>query len=144
MALASNELYSSTTRGALPNFAVGSPDGIKVVNFANSAGAETIAPMTPVAYDTSTNNWKVWTDGGANGTGDIRGFLIGTEYGADPVTGITLDATDEVIGTVMIDGTIDYNSIVLPSGETENNLKAALQSGLRERGIIVANLENFR
>lgn len=103
--------------------------------FANVTGGPTLPLGTPVTYDTSAAKWKVWTDGGANGTGTIRG-LVWPEA-------IVLDATEDVIGQVMLEGRAHYEDIALPSGEDQADLDAALRVGdpsLRELGIHVEGL----
>ena len=72
----------------------------------------------------------------ASGTNVIRGFVW--------PDAITLVAASEVIGNVLLEGEIHYDDIVLPSGESETVLKAALQSGCRERGLIIQGLASFR
>lgn len=141
MALKTNELYAESSPRSLPKY-----NSTLTVpkNFGPDAGTPTLAPLTPVAFNTATNKWVVWTNGGANGTGTISGFLIGSDYGVDPREGITLDAADDTIGNVMMRGEIDYNSIVLPSGELEANLKTALRSGPRALGLDILNLDQVR
>lgn len=53
---------------------------------------------------------------------------------------IQLSASGEVLGNVMMAGQAHYDDIVLPSGETQSDLAAALKSGLRERGITIKGL----
>lgn len=100
------------------------------------SGSGTLERLTPVAYNTSTNKWTVWTDGGANGTGDIRGFIW--------PDAVDLDADDDVLAQVMLAGRVHYEDIVLPYGEAEADLKAALRSGPRELGLIIEGLDQVR
>lgn len=72
----------------------------------------------------------------SNGADVIRGFLH--------PDALTLAAAEEVLGQVMLEGTIHYEDIPLPAGETVADLKAALRSGLRERGIHVQGLTEVR
>lgn len=102
-----------------------------------AAGTDKLAVGTPVAYDTSTNTWKVWSHGAANGVGEIRGFVYPKP--------IQLVSGKEVLGVVMLAGEIHYDDIVLPSGETEANLKADLRAdAVRERGLWITGLDQVR
>lgn len=107
---------------------------IEVKTLANAAGGPTLPVGTPLAFNTSTNKWVVWTNGGANGTGTISGFLWPDD--------ITLDATDDVLAPVMLMGRVSHDDVPVPSGETQNNLTAALKAAsLREKGIIVTGVD---
>lgn len=72
----------------------------------------------------------------ANGTNVIRGFVW--------PDAITLDSDEEVLGQVLVAGTVHYDDIALPSGETIPSLQTACRSGLRERGIHVQGLSQVR
>jgi hypothetical protein len=48
---------------------------------------------------------------------------------------------EDVQGHVVMAGRIHYDDIVLPSGETQSVLDAALQSGPREKGLFIYGLE---
>lgn len=100
------------------------------------SGSGTLAVLTPIAFNTSTNVWVVWTNGGANGTGTISGFVWSDD--------VVLDSDEEVLGNVLLEGKIHYDDIVLPGGELEADLQTALRSGLRDKGIIVQGLTQFR
>lgn len=100
------------------------------------SGSGTLAVLTPIAFNTSTNVWVVWTNGGANGTGTIGGFVWSDD--------VVLDSDEEVLGNVLLEGKIHYDDIVLPGGELEADLQTALRSGLRDKGIIVQGLTQFR
>ena len=133
MALGDNELFSSNTEAAkLRVF----PEGAtQPKTFA--VGAVTIAPGTPVAYDTVAETWQVFEEGGANEIDIIRGFVW-----PDP---IVLDAADEVLGQVMLRGRIHRDDVQLPAGELQADVDAAMQAPLRANtGIIVEGLEKFR
>ena len=125
-----NEQYSSSTQGKRLRV---QPTVVQPKTFA--AGSGTLAPLTPIAYNTSTNKWVVWTSGGANGTGTIRGFV-----GLDAVV---LDAANEVLGNVILGGIIHYEDIVLPSGESAGNLKTALTGTVRQLGFTIQGLEKW-
>ena len=101
-----------------------------------AAGSGTLARLTPVAYNTSTDKWVAWTNGGANGTGTISGFLNEE---------VTLDASDELIANVILTGKIHAADVALPSGESQGNLDTALKAAsLREKGMIVQGLVNVQ
>jgi len=134
MAFADNELFESPVE--VKSFPSVIAEKIQPKTFAGEAGADLLALLTPLGFNTVTGFWEVWADAGANGIDVIRAFVW-----ADPVQ---LDAADEVIGNVLMAGTINYDDIVLPSGELVADLKAALQSGLRERGILIQNLVQVR
>ncbi len=101
-----------------------------------AAGTGTLAKLTPVVYNTSTNQWTVWANGGANGTGTIKGFVW-----PDP---ITLVSDKEVIGNVLIEGKIHFDDIALPTGQTAANLKTACRSGPRDLGLFIQGLDQVR
>lgn len=71
-----------------------------------------------------------------NETHIIRGFIYPDS--------VVLDVDEEVLGNVMLEGKLHFDDIVLPTGETAANLKDACRSGLRERGLIVQGLTEFR
>lgn len=100
-----------------------------------ASGSGTLEALTPLAFNTSTNKWVVWTNGGGNGTGTILGFVW-----PDPVE---LSAAGEVIGQIMAKGRISYHDIVLPYGEAESDLKTALRNGLVAKGLIIEDLEGI-
>lgn len=142
MALQANELYSENTRGdQLRLFPA--PAGIKPKDFAAVSGGATLVQGVPVAFNTSTSLWGVWTQGGTNGTNVISGILM---------EGITLDdsgGTDlEVLGNVMILGELhrdDINTAAIRAlcggSPSEANLDAALAAAtMREKGLIVEGL----
>src|SRR5258705_4741946 len=82
MALGSNELFASASRGAHPRMEA---LATKVVHLEDNAGAApvTLLKGTPLAFDTSTSQWCVYEDAGANGRGVIRGFVYGTDQSDD-------------------------------------------------------------
>jgi len=51
------------------------------------------------------------------------------------------DGNEDVMGQVMLAGRVHYDDIVLPSGETQGVLDAALKSGPREKGLFIYGLE---
>lgn len=135
MAYATRELVSEQERDPYPKIHP-APGGVQVKTFAATTPAATYEPGTPVAYNTATNKWVVWTNGGANGTDDIRGIVY--------PDAITTDGTNDVMGAVMLLGEIPYEDVVLPSGETADNLKTALRSGPRDIGLHITGLDQVR
>ena len=130
MALATNELVVTST----------TPSGTKIViresgvkNFGSGSG--TLKKYSPVSYNTTTNKWVIWDADGANGAAVMKGILL---------TDITLDASDDVLGSVMLAGQMSFKDVVVPTGETEANLKTELRSGPRELGIHIVDLDQVR
>lgn len=102
-----------------------------------ASGSGTFAELTPVAFNTSSNMWVVWTSGGSDGTGTIKGFVWPDQ--------VVLDGSNEVLGNVLLQGKVHYDDIPVPAGETQNDLDTALRTGgLREAGIIIQGLTQFR
>lgn len=101
-----------------------------------ATGSGTLTPLTPVTFNTSTSKWVVWANGGANGTGTIKGFVW-----PNPVV---LSGTGDVLGQVVTSGQINFGDVVLPGGETLANLKIACRDGLRQIGIDMEGLDNVR
>lgn len=130
MALETNELFASANGpGTTRLIARRSP----VKTLAAVAGAPSLAIGFPLAYNTSTKLLVPWTNGGTNGTGVINCFL----YVANVAS-----ATLEVQVVVMSEGEIHYADIPLPSGETQPNLKAALQAfATRSSLLVIKGLE---
>lgn len=98
----------------------------------------TVVTGTPPLLTGGAATAAVTTTAGVekSGTDVIRGFV----YPSD----IPLHATNDTAGVIMLKGEIHYEAIVLPAGEVEASLKAALQSGCRERGLNIENLANVR
>lgn len=132
MAYNANELYKSAS-GTNP-FPRCEPRTIQPKTFASGSG--TLDPLTPVAFNTSSNKWVVWANGGANGAGTIKGFV-----GFDAVV---LDSDEEVLGNVILEGKLHLDDIPVPSGQTLSNLKIALRSGPRDLGLIIQGLDQVR
>jgi len=70
------------------------------------------------------------------GVDAVKGFVW-----PDP---IVLDASNDVIGVVMLEGEVHYDDIVLPTGESATTLKAALRSGPRALGLNIVGLAQVR
>lgn len=234
---ATNNLYGTPeTEAAAPRVVA---KRIDAKTFASPGSAVTIAKLTPVAFDTTTSQWKVWSGvaavnevqtltvdatggtftltfdgettaaiaenasaatvqaalealsnlqpgdvtvtGSAGGpwtitfggtraqtnvpaittdagslTGGAGTAVIATSTagvagtGKDVIRGfvwpeaIVTDATNSVIGCVLIEGEVHYDDIVLPSGESAATLKEALRSGCRDRGLHIMGLGEVR
>lgn len=135
MATGQTEFYTSDTVAAEPR-AVATRAAVR--KFATAAGSPTLARLTPVARNTSTGQWVAWTNGGANGTGTIKGFVWSDN------DGLALDASDETLGVVMLEGQIHHDDVPVPSGESQGNLTTALQAEtLRELGIFVQGTDSL-
>lgn len=94
--------------------------------------------LTPLTYDSAgTPGWRVWINGQT-----IDGFSGG-------LTGLSLhesgyiQTTDagEVMGLVIKGGVLPADQVVLPAGESQNNLDAALATGMRAKSFHITNLE---
>jgi len=114
-----------------------SAEAIQPKPFNNVAGSPTYLKYSPVAFNTSTGNWVIWASGGANGAGTIKGFL------AEDVT-VDADDGEEVLANVILKGRIHIGDVTVPAGQTLDNLKIAMRSGLRELGFIIQGLDDFR
>lgn len=136
VAYGTNEQVASSSQGGRLRYEASS---IQPKTFA--AGTGTLLPLTPVAYNTSTNFWVPITNGGANGTGTIKGFV-----GPEP---ITLAAGNEVLGNVIMGGKIHFGDIpatgTLAGGGTYTNaeLKALLKGTVRSLGFTIQGLEKW-
>lgn len=126
MALDPNELYVETTVDPTPQIRA-YDNGWARVTFASPAADIEYKVATPVARNSSTGHWVVWTNGGANDTGVIRGFVYRDSVNA--VNGY------ETIGVVMIAGEVLATDVVLPAGETQGNLDTALAAIKKTTGI---------
>lgn len=72
----------------------------------------------------------------AGGRHIIKGFVYPDS--------VVLSASGEVLGQVLKRGVVRYADIVLPSGETQANLDAALKDGPLARGLIIKGLAGVR
>ena len=99
-------------------------------------------PGTPIFFDGTAQAWKVWTNGQA-----IQAFTMGATGMSmlDLHEGRTkLLAADTAQSLALFEGEIHYSAVFLPPGETENDLKAALRTNLREDNIRVTGLDKVR
>lgn len=145
MALASNPLYQSATRGPLPSL-IPAPrqDSVRTVTFAADAGgsAVTLPIGTPVFVDSATGFVSKLVPGSATAQEtEVWGFVYPKE--------VVIKATGggEVLGTVMIAGEVTYADLeaLRAAGTlagTAAQLKTALRKSIvRERGFTVNGLD---
>ena len=139
MTLQKEELFDSTSLSSpLRMKVVG--DGLKVVEFAS--GSALLPVGMPMALNSSTGKWVVYTKSGSNDTSNIRGFVYGFE--------VQLSGSGEVLGVILTRGSVyrsDVNTaaiLALAAGSpNESDLNGALAAGtptLRELGIDVLGL----
>lgn len=137
MALVPDVLFGTAVNNGPTKRAVPHQDGTAPARFASAVGGPTLAILTPVAFDTSVNLWKVWANAGTNGVNVISGFVY--------PEAIVLSASGEVIGTILKRGLVHRDDVVLPAGETQNNLDVALAAAtLREKGIVMQGVVNVQ
>ena len=135
MALNQRELFSTTTQGNHPNV---EPEQMTVGKFGNVAGAPVLEPLTALAWNTSTNEWVVFDEDGANGTDSVRAFVY--------PEAVQLHATDEVQGQILLVGRVDWNDVVktVAGSYDETLLTADLVANARNRGLYIMNLPEVR
>jgi len=138
MALKDNELLSSTTVKPFPRM---TPYRVHVKEFATAAGSPTYKKGTPVGVVTASGKWTDLDGNGVDGSEVISGFV----YPDD----IVADATDEVLGKVMIEGEVHYDDleamrVATDIDATSAELLAALRIGPRSLGLHVRGLTQVR
>ena len=94
--------------------------------------------LTPLVYDaTGTPGWRVWTNGQS-----VDAFAGGQTGLSLHETGLVKTlAAGETIGVVILGGKVPADQVVLPAGESQSNLDAALKTGMRAKGFFILNLE---
>ena len=133
MAYATNELWDQTVRSPFPRI---KSDNQQPKTIGPISGAPTLEVGYPLAYDDAEKKWVPWTASGTSNTDVIKGFI----YPVDVAT----DATNDVLAIVMLRGEIHYDDIILPTGESEADLMAALREGPLARGLIIQGLSEVR
>lgn len=128
-----NELWEQTVRSPFPRIV---PEAVAAKTVGPITGAPTLEVGYPLGFDENLNVWLPWSSAGSGGLDTIRGFI----YPEDLET----HATEDVLCNVMEQGRIHYDDIILPDGESEADLKAALQPNALARGLIVRGLEKVR
>lgn len=132
MPYATNSLYQ--TAAGIGSVKRVFPASLQPKTFAPNNG--TFAVGQVVSYNTSTNKWVPWANGGANGTGQIQGIVF-----PDPVV---THATDDVLGQVMLTGRAHVDDLIPGGAQTVANMKSNLRGSVRTLGIIIEGLDNFR
>jgi hypothetical protein len=103
MTLATNNLYSQATRGPIPHVQPAEGPG-SVGQVAFAAGTGTLPIGMPVNMSVSTGLYAQIAAGAAATGNDIYGIVW--------PAAITLNASGEVLGTVMLKGEVDFNHIL--------------------------------
>ncbi len=146
MALETNELYNSNTQGDQLRL-YPADAGIRPKMFAAVTGGATLVQGTPVAFNTSTNLWVVFEQGGSNGTNVISGILM--EGGAINDSGS--DNTETLLN-VMVAGRLHRDDVntaairaLLGGSPTEGNIDTALRAAsMREKNMHVEGLDQVQ
>ena len=128
-----NELWSQAVRSPYPMIF---PENAQPKTIGAISGAPTLEVGYPMAYDDAELKWVPWIASGTSNTNVIKGFI----YPVD----VEASATTDVLGIIMLRGEIHYDSIILPSGEAEADLKLALQDGPLARGLVIRGLVEVR
>lgn len=146
MALADNELFASRDFAGSIRMVV-ERDKVGTLAASTDDDADGVAlelPQgTPMAFNTSTNLWVPFTQGGANGSAVVRAFLAEK---------VVLDLTGEVQAVLMLEGEVhrdDINTAAIRAAiedatgaaVSEAQLDAALKAQLlRELSLHVRGL----
>lgn len=129
-----NELFSETP-GTVSNLRV-IPQVVQPKTFAS--GTALLPELTPLAFNTSLNQWVPWDADGPNETDSIRGFVWPDE--------VQLVDGKEVLGQVLMLGRLHVDDVDLsqtPGPETIADLKTELRNNVRDRGLIIEGLDQF-
>ena len=126
MAIQDNQLYSENSRGALPAIQPASGPGAVVTRTFNAA-ADVLAVGTPVCVVLTTGLCDICDTDSANAWEQV---VYGFVYPA----AITRAAGGEMLGTVMIKGSIDYD-VVLATNTALTGTEQELQDMLRKPGV---------
>jgi hypothetical protein len=106
------------------------PHGLKAATFkAESEGDTPILHLCPLVNVAGV--YQQWEDADAR----VHALLWA------PSGSLDLDATNQVVGVVMLAGQVSYLDIPLPAGQTQNTLAAALKAGMRELDIDIVDLQ---
>jgi hypothetical protein len=102
--------------------------GLKAATFAAEATDKVLVHLCPLVNVAGV--YQQWEDADAR----VHAFLWA------PEGTFTLDASNQVVGVVMLAGQISYLDIPLPAGQTQGTLDTALKHGLRELDIDIVDL----
>lgn len=141
MALQQNLLYSETTRGPLKAVQPAEgPGAVDKVAFASGSG--TLPVGTPVYMSVSTGLYaKCVTDAALGATNDIYGIV----WPAD----ITLNASGEILGTIMTRGAVDFAELEalraasVLAGTLQQLKDVCRKPSNRTRGIHIENIDKI-
>ena len=128
-----NELYASASVDPFPRIV---PEHAYPKTIGAAVGAPELAVGTPMGFDSAAEEWIVWSASGSSGSDAIKGFIY--------QRAVQTDATQQVQGIIMVAGEIHAEDVVLPSGESQANLDAALKSGPRALGLFITGLVDVR
>lgn len=149
MTLETHELYSESTRGPLPRIQPDEGPGAVVVRtFATAAGADLLKVGCPVYIDATSGHVKrVVPAGTAHASATVVEQIHGIIWPSD----VKLDATNEVLATVMFKGSIHIDELTSAlnadaagtlgtTTPTANQLLAYRNPVTRYRGIHIEGL----
>jgi len=112
------------------------PKHVREVTLAAVTGAPTYTVGTPLAVDSVSGEFVIWSAGGTNDNDKIKAFL----YPRD----VDTHATNASLVVVLEAGDIHYDDIELPTGESAADLMAALKhEELRMRGLRIKGLSGI-
>jgi len=126
MATKANELFTKSTSAAKIRMEARYVGRHKFLK-----GAGTFVAGAAVSHNTTTGLWTVWDGNGSGALAIIDGFV----YGDD----VVLDADDEVLATVMTQGSIHYDDL-LEINVTEYGTAGELQAEIRSDAFRQKNL----
>lgn len=144
MTLATNNLYSESTRGPIPHIQPDEgPGAVGQVAFSGVAGTPTLPIGTPLTLDPATGLYGKIAAGASAVGNDIYAIVW--------PAAVTLGGVNvEVLGTVMFRGEVDFNHILqlvtdgVITGTTTQQLKDICRKpSNRERGIVFKNLDKI-
>lgn len=136
MALHARPMVSERTEA--PRLRILDTVAVSVIFGPTGGATKTLPKGTVVSYNTATNRWVEWANGGANGTDQVMGIVLD-----DDQSPLILQGADDTVGVVMLAGEAHRDDLVSDGG-TSGQLDTALQEQARDRGIIVRGLEQIR
>lgn len=111
------------------------PALIKAATIAAVSGAPTLAKLTPMAYNTSTNKWNVWTYSAGEVTtltksGTVSGGTFTLTVNGDTTTAIAYNASNAtVLAALVALGTVNAADVVLTGGAINSAALVATWGG---------------
>lgn len=112
------------------------PKTVQPRKFGTTVGGVLLKKLTPVALNTTTKKWAPFDESGsANGTNIIRGFVYPDE--------IDTDATDDVIGQVLLEGKVHFDDLPVYNTVDLDATVAGWNAALRDAhtfGLIVEGI----